>query len=288
MSAQEAFQEAVDNLEEQDIEQQEEQQEEELSFDRPPGEDDPEDYWKGYAESKGWKADPEGVPAGMWRDYRAFVQYYDKNQDAKEYKSEVGDLKKTLSEIAKEQAELTRSMKEAHRKEIDQQRATFEAQLKEAKENMDFDSYERAQKNLNELPTTDAEVDKDFQEQQENPVIVEFRKENPELLKDGDAFNQDLNDIVEFRINKQVQEGKITNEFQLMRALERTFNEEKEKLAKPPRRAPVTREPGKPKNSKLSPNDLNPTERKFYDSFIRKGLKDEAEEFLKNLLGDQS
>jgi hypothetical protein len=104
----------------------------------------------------------------------------------------------------------------------------------------------------------------------------------------SESFDLDLNNMVEMRVNKALQSGEITSEYQLTKFMQQALTEEKGKLAKyiekPAKKPPATNKPGKPAKVDLDPNKLGSDERRYYDFFMKKGMKSEAESFLKESL----
>jgi hypothetical protein len=268
---------------------------EEIDYSKPPGEDDDDDYWKGFAESKGWKSDPSQAPAGMYRDYRAFVQYHDKQTEGKELKGELGNVTKQLSDLAKNQGEFARKLAEQSDREKQELIDKYESKKKEAHNTGDIDAYVKADEAIKKLDSVNTEAKPEEQEVGGEPeVITSFRTSNPELLSTSDKYDPDLNLIVENKFNAELMAlGRVPSDEEVQAMLNRVVNAEKGKLvkyqSKPQRKAPGTNQVGNnARSTSLDPGKLDAVSREFYDSILSNSGEVQAKIFLEARLGVKS
>jgi hypothetical protein len=274
--------EAVDN------EEFDSEEPQELVLDHDPSDDDPDEYWLEFAKSKGWSDNSEKVKPGYFTDYKAFVRNHDRIQDSKMSKSEVSKLQKAIEETARQTGELTRMQQQRHEQEVATLKQQLEQRKEAAKSSLDFDDYEEADSQLKKLETTTATTTSE-QEPTEPPIFVSFREDNPELKHGADTFDEELNTLVESKVNNALRSGEIKSEYQLVKFMEKAVESSKSGLAryqqKPTRTAPPTNRANKSVTIKPTPDKLNPDARKFYDHFKSIGLDGAAEEFLNSTLG---
>jgi ElaB/YqjD/DUF883 family membrane-anchored ribosome-binding protein len=245
---------------------------ESLTIDHEPTPDDPDEYWKEFAITKGWKDNPDDVDPAYWTGYKAFIKNHDRIQSGKQSKSEVGEMKKQLGDIVKSQSELLRSVQDGHEQEMAKLKQQLEQRKAKAKDNLDFDGYEAADTELKDLESKTAKtVEQSPQQPAEAPIFVGFRDDHPELKHDGEAFDPELNTMVEGKINEAINETKSG----LVRYQDT-----------PQRKPPATNTPAKQGGKvALDPANLNKLDRKQYDHYMNKGWKEVAENVLKDALG---
>lgn len=264
-----------------------EEEPQELVLDHDPSDDDPDEYWLEFAKSKGWSDDSEKVKPGYFTDYKAFVRNHDRIQDSKMSKSEVSKMQKAIEETARQTGELTRMQQQRHDQEVATLKQQLEQRKEAAKSSLDFDDYEEADSQLKKLETTTAPAEQD--QPAEPPIFVSFREENPELQRGADTFDEELNTLVESKVNNALRSGEITSEYQLVKFMDKAVESSKSGLAryqqKPTRTAPPTNRVNKSVTIKPTPDKLSPDARKFYDHFKSQGLDGAAEEFLNSTLG---
>jgi len=285
----ELFEQAINSLENPD-EPIVEDPPEEVNYDHDPTPDDDEDYWKGFAQSKGWKDDPTSVKPGHWTDYRAFINNYGTIQASKSAKAQSSDLERKLENLAKSQAKVAKTLEAQHKREIEQVRSELEGRKKKAEDEEDLAAYKQADEKIKELDaTTETATDESPPEPQELEVFVNFRNANPELLKGSDAFDPILNTAVEAEVNKAIQNGEITDASDLPAFMEGKLSELKSRFVayqEPPARTPPgTNKVARTASTKASVADLSSEQRQWYNHFKENGMKDEAEAFLRESLG---
>ena len=254
------------------------------TFEREPNDDDSEDYWKGFAESKGWSDDPSKAKPGYFTDYRAFISKYDTMQDAKLSKSDVAEMKKLMEETAKQTGEITRQQREQGAKEVAELKSQLEAAKANAKEALDFDGFEEADAKLKEIESV---TTKDEPAESEPQIFLSFRAENPLVDHGSPEFDAELNGKVEAAVNLALKSGTVTTEYQLMKVMDKALDEAKGKPAKPMAKPPSTNSANGngSKVVKLDPSKLDTASRNMYDFYMRKGLDTVAKDFLKSSLG---
>lgn len=244
----------------------------------------------------GWKPFQEYTDAGgnpdMYRGATAFLQFHDQKKKAKE---ENASMKADLDRIAEMMVEEKKNRKANEQREREKMRKELEAELKQAKDDLDIDAYDKAKDQLAELGDDEPEPEVI----PEPAFFAQFRADNPKLDHSSPEFNHDLAEWMSSRvvaaINKQERLGvRITEAVQekvIMEELERTkraFPEEfGEQPARPVRRrqAPRTAESPASTGAKAS-RKLDAAAQKVYDRFVRDGRKDAAEEFKRNMLAE--
>jgi hypothetical protein len=77
----------------------------ELTFDHQPTSEDSDEYWRGFAESKGWK-DADEVDPAEFKGFKAFVRDHGRIQEAR--KGEASQKK--LDQVIKSTAEIARQV----------------------------------------------------------------------------------------------------------------------------------------------------------------------------------
>ena len=254
------------------------------TYEREPNDDDGEDYWKGFAESKGWSDDPSKAKPGYFTDYRAFISKYGTMQDAKLSKSDLAEMKELMKETAKQTGEITKQQREQGAKEVAELKLQLEAAKANAKEALDFDSFEEADAKLKEIESA---TEKEAPKEDEPQIFRSFRADNPLVNHDSPDFDAELNGKVEAAVNLALKSGSVTTEYQLMKVMDKALDEAKGKPAKAMPKAPATNSAnnGNARVTKLDPSKLDSASRNMYDFYKRKGLDDVAKDFLKSSLG---
>lgn len=265
----------------------------ELNFDHQPTNDDDDEYWRGFAESKGWqdREDKDGDYVG----FKAFVRNHDRIESIKNGKGELKDLQRELREVVRGQRDIKEQQEARHKAELDQMKAELEKVRANAKENLDFEAYDKAGDELDKLKAAAApKIDKP---QGEAQVFVDFRSENPELLRDSDVYDSALTSLVENEVNGKVRAfyeryDRLPDEQDIKSYLSDAIVEAKSGLVKyqdqnkpsrkPPATNPATRKGGK---VTLDPSKLSSSDRGMYDYYKGQGLDKAAEAFLKDSLG---
>ena len=259
-----------------------------LTLDHQPTNDDSDEYWQSFAESKGWK-DSEEIDKADFKGYKAFIRDYDRIQENIESKGDLKEIKKQMTEVIKSNAEVARDIEQRHLREMETLKASLEAKKDKARDEGDFDAYDAANKELNEVEAT-AAPKLDQTERQEHDLVTSFRSSNPEILATAEGYDAELNAKVEERFNWSLKTGAIKTEGEVPALLDQILAEEKAKLERYQEKA--TRTPpstnstrGSAKKVAIDPNNLSSDERKYYDHYVKKGWKDVAENFLKESLG---
>ena len=264
---------------------------EEAAYDHQPTDDDPEEYWKGFAESKGWKSDPATAKPGYFTDYRAFVNKHDTIQESKASKAEAANLERKIDQLAKSQMEVAQRITQQHEREIADLKSKLEAKRANARDEGDFDEYEKAGEQLKALETP-AVKDEPPVPSEAQPIL-DFRAKHPEILATSDNFDPDLNDLLQIRLNNAISSGKVTTEEQWHELAETTLTNLKSQSVKyqakptptPPNSASAN---GRRPTAKIDVSSLNEGERMYYNHFMESGMKEAAAEFLKNAIEGRS
>ena len=150
--------------------------------------------------------EPEGSPpghmsldewtaAGKDPDYykgkKAYVEEYDRLQEKISLENELKPLKTQLKQVKE-------SMDDWQTHQTAQIKADLESQLAQATEDENVTAALEAQKKIDALP-------EEKQEPVENPIIVQFRTDNPILDSDSPEYNKDFDSAVENLFNTKGQ-----------------------------------------------------------------------------------
>lgn len=261
----------------------------EITLDHQPTDDDSPEYWEAFARSKGWKDGPDIDPAD-YKGYRSFVRDYDRIQDSKQSKHQASELKRQLDEVAKSTLEIQRQIQEENDRKYNALKQQLEKARAEAFDRGDKAAFEQADNDLKEVQArTEAKKENPPEAAQEAPVFVGFREANPEVKHDSEQFDPEVNALLESKVNQAIQSGAIQNEYQLTKFMENALTEVKANFVRyqqqPQRKPPQTNSASTGTRSKtLDPASLQPAERQYYDHYMKKGMKDVAEAFLKESL----
>lgn len=190
--------EVVEETEEVEAEEVESEEVEETS-DNPPG----------FISYEDWVA--QGKDPNDWRGANAYKREYDRIQEVKELSSKMTDLVSLIEDEKKTAAQKAR----------EEERARFEAELNEAKENMDVDRVEEL---LKKAPAEETPK----QEFKEPAPIADFRKANPILDPNSQGFDQDFETAVAGVVNSRLQAfgGAVTEDL-MSRVMKAAFDEVK-------------------------------------------------------------
>jgi len=194
----EVVEEVVEEVEEEVVEEIEEGPEA-----KPPG-------FMGYEE---WVA--AGKDPKKYRGEEAYSAEFDRIQELKSVKSEIGGLKETMTQVAQVNEEWRKTQEASIR-------AEYEAKFNQAKEEGDIDAALDAQSKLNDL---DRPKPQSPAQPQVNPLIAEFRQNNP--LTDHSSprfnpeYNADVENIYDGMVDKLTRGGQLPmTESQIKRCLD--------------------------------------------------------------------
>ena len=266
MSEQQEFDDKVEELEEQ-IEQEEEQDE--------PADESPKGYksYDQYIEDGG---DPD-----MFRGKKAYEQFYDKNQELKALKNDIKEVKLGVSQMAKAQ-------QEAHNQTVAKLMAQFEDDMQQAKDSLDFEAYEKANRARDNLQKQNVgkapESERPFQS-----IISNFRSLNPALDPSSSEYDVDLDQAVVNRVNAKAAKMNINvlDESDIKSLLEDSFNDAKGKFtkyqSKTPKTPPKTRQLDKKSVQSTDKvlSGLSETQRGIYDIVLQTSGEIAAKNYLK-------
>jgi len=264
----------------------------EINYDHEPSDEDPEEYWKGFAESKGWKDDPSTVKPGYWTDYRAFVNKYGTIQESKSAKAASADLERKLDKLTKTTMEVAQRVTAQHQREVSSLKTQLEAKQQEAKDMGDFDEYEKAGEQLKQLDEANQEA-KQEEAAGEHETVRGFRETHPEIMEGSESYDPEINELLQLKLNNAISTGKVTTEDQWLAMAEKELDHLKsinvKYQAKPVPRPPDTANMnGARKPVKMDVGSLDAGERAYYQHFIENGMKDAAKEFLENAIKGRS
>ena len=236
----------------------------------------------------------EWVAAGKdpddFKGKKAYEAEYNRIQDNKELKSEVGGLKEMLQEVVK-------TAEENRARDRQEMQEKFEKELKEAKDNMDVDGAIEAQRKLDGLK-------KEPEAPKINPVITDFLSSNPLLDKNSSQFNEDFMADYEAIHNSKVDlltsnGTRPISDAQLKKAMKSALAEAKNlnpdlfKSQRTTRQTPGKSQPGSTQTKNLSDykiDDQSDPRNQNAANDIYEMLKNKdpkmAEKFKENLLGD--
>lgn len=233
----------------------------------------------------------DGGDPDMYRGPKAFVQYQ-KLKD--EERAKVDKANSRVESLVDEVERLSKMMVEDRKAQKERYKQELEDRLKQQKEDLDVDGFERTKDELAKLGT-ETEEEPSPKPRQEHPVIATFRETNPVFDHASDKFDSEVNEWVEQRVNtrltKLAQSGTELTERALKKALEeehervkRAFPEKFEAPRKGKRRqAPATAEAQPGKGGKPS-GKLDANAQAVYNSMVANGRKAAAEEFKRNML----
>lgn len=273
-----------------------------MALDHEPTKDDSDEYWKDFAISKGWKENSDDVDPAFYTGYKAFVKNHERIQGNRESRSEIKELRKQMDGVVQGQSEILKLQEAEHQKAIDDLRTQLENKKAQAKEDLDFDAFEKADSNLKDLEASTAKAPAEAAQSAENNVYVSYRNDNPEIMHSSDSFDPKLNSLVEAGVNERVsahidqstgqwKDGMQPSEYQIIKYLDESMKEAKSGLVRyqeqPARKPPPTNSTKSSGGGKvaLDPNNLDALSRKQYDHYMSKGWKDVAETVLKDALG---
>ena len=186
------------------------------------------DTFDGDEPAKGHKSYDEYIADGgdpdRYKGKQAFEDERERIAENKRLRGEVKSLKDTVQQTAG----AVDSLVDQARKE---EREKIEARLHEAKENEDFDAFEKAKDDLEEHDK--AAPKNQPAAYQEPDVIVNFRSDNPMIDAEAEEFDAEFNDFVEGAYNdlyhKMSQGGrKQLTDKQIGRLLNRAMKEAKD------------------------------------------------------------
>lgn len=221
----------------------------------------------------------KGGDPDMYRGKKAFAQFYEKSQETKASNAALSDLKGSVQAMAQ-------AMETTKQDELAKQRTQLEGEISKAKEEFDFDQYEKSKQKLRDI-----ESKKVAQAPQgEPPVVTQFRANNPALDRSSPEFDADLNDLVEKRVNEKFQKvnPNAMTEADFNELLGDALTSVKSKFAKyQPAKAktpPKTRPQSTPKKQSVNNlSDLSTSSRSMYDMLLETSGEDTAKAYLKNI-----
>lgn len=133
-----------------------------------------------------------GGDPDMYRGKKAFEKERERIDENKGLKKQIKSLETTVRQTTEAVGDLVQQAR-------DETRAEIEARIQEAKENEDFDGYDRASQDLAEH---DAKQKPQQQPTYQEPdVIVDFRAENPRIDAESDDYDEEYNELVEGAYN---------------------------------------------------------------------------------------
>lgn len=251
---------------------------------------------------KGFIGYEEWVESGKdpkkYRGEDAYTAEYDRIQELKGVKGEISSLKETMSQVAQVNEEWRQT-------QVDNIRTEYEAKFNQAKEEGDIDAALDAQSKLNDLDQKKAASN----QPQVNPLISDFRKNNPLTDHSNSRFNPeynaDLENIYDGMVDKLTRGGQLAmTEPQIKRCLslaKRDANSLHPDIFESPRNKRKTI-PGSTRKAAATKtvdyrsrlkgignarnkNDTNAA-LDMYDLLLDKGGKEAADKFAKANLGD--
>lgn len=273
MSEQELQQEFDDKVEELDeqLEQEVEEAQEEVVEESPKG-------YKSYDQYIEDGGDPD-----MFRGKKAYEQFYDKNQELKALKNDIKEVKLGVSQMAQAQ-------QESHNQTVAKMMAKFEDDMQQAKDSLDFDAYEKADRARADLQKQNIakapEAERPFQS-----IISGFRSSNSMLDPSSPDYDQDLDQAVVNRVNAKASKMNINvlDESDIKSLLEDSLNDAKGKFAKyqskTPKTPPKTRQAAKKvvQSAENTLSGLSEIQRSIYDTVKETSGDDAAKNYLKKV-----
>lgn len=237
-----------------------------------PEPEEPEDEPEGGELPEGYKTLEEYVADGGDPDYYRGPKAYEKDR---EFISEIKDIKRKLKERDDEML----ALQELHTKERERLLKEIETKKAKAKEDLDFETYEDLENQRREL-----EQPKQKQDKGEPPVIQTYRQTNPKLNPAAPEFDSVYASAFAAAFNAQAVEaekraGRPLNEDEVQRYLDATA----QRLGgqQPQKRTPKVEGTRKAKPNKDPVGQLPPEYKRMYDRWIAKGMKEQAENLLK-------
>jgi len=158
----------------------------------PAPENNADDNPPGYKTYDEWIA--EGRDPDLYKGKKAYEAEYERIQENKGLKDDIASLKDSMRVITETNQEIL-----SHR--TDEIRAQLTAELNEAKETGDVDAALDAQEKLKDLDNKPAQQQ---QAPQENPLIQQFRKDNPLIDKTSTRFDADYTEDLQTIYNNTV------------------------------------------------------------------------------------
>lgn len=215
---------------------------------------------------------------------KAFLKNYDAIKKNRSQDQEIKSLHSKLDNVGNAVAKQLQVAQDATRKEI-------EAELANAKDEEDFDRYDKASEALKELETQDASDEADTPAKP--PVILDFIAKHPQL----DETSADYDPIMVGAVNQLITEGakemgrdlakQPPTDFEMNVILKEAFETAEDRLSgKPPskgkRKAPNVQ--GKGKGGKKSEGKLSVSQQGMYDHLKENVSDGAAENFKKSSL----
>lgn len=257
-----------------------------IEDDSPPGFISYEDWTK------------SGKNPDDWRGKNAYNKEYDRITENRELKSAMKEVVGTVSGL-QQQYQNDANVK------IAQARADAQAELAQAKEDDNIDAALAAKDKLINL------VNPPVLPAKKNPFITEFAQKNPILDPGSSQYDNDFfQDMADMHNNKLAQlsgDGKNLTQAQIERVHKWAFTQTKElhpdkfKSPRNNRQAPANPNQGQSKSSdgntssKLKNVKGNPRNKRdaspaqdIYDDLIKRGEKEAAATYAKNVLGEES
>lgn len=263
--------------------------------DPPEKKDPPEDQDKnplGFISYEDWTA--SGKDPDDWRGKNAYNKEYQNLKENRELKSamkevvgSVDDLKQRYQDDANTQIEIAKNEAKAN--------------LDQAKKDDDTDAALAAQDKLHSL-------DKQLgtkEQQKPNPFLIDFAQKNPILDPNSPQYNDEFfQDMAGIHNNKLEQLGGKPTQEQIERVHKWAYIQAKELHTDKFKSHRTTRQTSASsshkqtnnadsgqlksiKGNKRNPRDVSPAQ-DIYNDLIKRGAKEEAAIFKKNVLGDQS